>query len=206
MSASSLCSRLQDFVRKLFDRPAVRAVGAARRRTLVVCRVKRGSRGRTPRCPRTANCPCRAATLGVLRPRRGRQIAAVNRGASGRVGDDQPVAKELRQQFHVRRLAATGARSGELKQRLLHLLLRGCDRVGLCRRSISGIERKKFQFSRSVSRSGDCGCMLMAFSRASDLLRAGQTSTQMPQPVQSSTATCSVYFRPFHSGSRASAT
>ena len=46
--------------------------------------------------------------------------------------------------------------------------------------------------------------MLIALSRASDLLRAGQTSTQMPQPVQSSTATCSVYFNPFHSGSRAS--
>ena len=47
--------------------------------------------------------------------------------------------------------------------------------------------------------------MLMAFNRASDLLRAGQTSTQIPQPVQSSTATCSVYFNPFHSGNRASA-
>src|SRR6266540_3825465 len=77
--------------------------------------------------------------------------------------------------------------------------------VGTLRRSISGIERKKFQFSRSRSRSGNCGCMLMAFKRASDLLRAGQTSTQIPQPVQSSTATCRVYFNPFHSGSRASA-
>src|SRR5262250_3050475 len=47
--------------------------------------------------------------------------------------------------------------------------------------------------------------MLIAFNRASDLLRAGQTSTQIPQPVQSSTATCSVYFNPFHSGDRASA-
>jgi prepilin-type N-terminal cleavage/methylation domain-containing protein len=33
---------------------------------------------------------------------------------------------------------------------------------------------------------------------------AGQTSTQMPQPVQSSGATCSVYFNPFQSGCRAS--
>src|SRR6266496_2325147 len=73
------------------------------------------------------------------------------------------------------------------------------------RRSISGIERKKFQFSRSLSRRGNCGCMLMAFKRASDLFRAGQTSTQIPQPVQSSTDTCSVYFKPFHSDSRASA-
>src|SRR5678815_964089 len=77
--------------------------------------------------------------------------------------------------------------------------------VEIWRRSISGIERKKFQFSRSVSRSGICDCMLMAFNRASDLLRAGQTSTQIPQPVQSSTATCSVYVSPFHSGNRASA-
>src|SRR5215469_10594090 len=47
--------------------------------------------------------------------------------------------------------------------------------------------------------------MLIAFNRASDLFRAGQTSTQIPQPVQSSTATCSVYFSPFHSDNRASA-
>src|SRR5512132_595768 len=47
--------------------------------------------------------------------------------------------------------------------------------------------------------------MLIAFNRASDLLRAGQTSMQIPQPVQSSAATCSVYFNPFQSGNRASA-
>jgi len=47
--------------------------------------------------------------------------------------------------------------------------------------------------------------MLIALSFASDLLRAGQTSTHTPQPVQSSTATWIVNFLPFHSGSRASA-
>ena len=49
------------------------------------------------------------------------RIAAVDGGASGRVGDDQPIAEELGEQFDVRRFAATGACSGELKQRLLHL-------------------------------------------------------------------------------------
>ena len=66
--------------------------------------------------------PRRAATVGVLRPRSRRQISPVNRGTSGRVGDDEPVAKKLREQFQVRRLAAACARAGELKQRLLHLL------------------------------------------------------------------------------------
>src|SRR6266536_3513004 len=72
------------------------------------------------------------------------------------------------------------------------------------RRSRSGRERKNSQFVRSAPQSGACGRMLMALSRASDLLRAGQTSTQIPQPVQSSGATCSVYFDPFQSGCRAS--
>jgi hypothetical protein len=33
-----------------------------------------------------------------------------------------------------------------------------------------------------------------------DLSFAGQTATQMPQPVQSSGATCNVYFMPRRSG------
>jgi sugar/nucleoside kinase (ribokinase family) len=37
-----------------------------------------------------------------------------------------------------------------------------------------------------------CGPMLIALRGASDLCRTGQTSTQIAQPVQSSTATCSV--------------
>ena len=46
--------------------------------------------------------------------------------------------------------------------------------------------------------------MLIAFSRVSLLFFAGQTSTQMPQPVQSSGATWMVYFMPCHSLSRTS--
>ena len=46
--------------------------------------------------------------------------------------------------------------------------------------------------------------MLMAFRRTSLLFLTGQTSTQMPHPVQSSGATWIVYFMPAHSLSRAS--
>ena len=59
----------------------------------------------------------------------------------------------------------------------------------MLRRSISGMVRKKFQFSRSGSRSGGCGAMLIAFSLVCVLFFTGQMSTQMPQPVQSSGAT-----------------
>ncbi len=46
--------------------------------------------------------------------------------------------------------------------------------------------------------------MLMAFSRVSVLFFAGQISTQIPQPVQSSGATWMLYFIPAHSLSRTS--
>ena len=65
--------------------------------------------------------PRRAAPFGVLRPRRRRQVAAVDRRAAGRVRDEQPVAEELRQEFEVGRLAAAGAGARELEQRLQHL-------------------------------------------------------------------------------------
>ena len=65
--------------------------------------------------------PCRPAAVGIFCPRRGRQIAAVDRGASGRIGDLQPVAEELRQHFEVRCLAATRAGAAEFKQRLKEL-------------------------------------------------------------------------------------
>ena len=74
----------------------------------------------------------------------------------------------------------------------------------ILRRSSSGIFRKNSQFSRSGRRSGGCGAMLIAFSRVSCLFLTGQTSTQMPQPVQSSGATWMLYFRVAHSLSRAS--
>ena len=65
--------------------------------------------------------------VGVDRPRRRRQVAAVDRRAAGRVGDDHPVAEQLADQLEVRRLAAAGAGAGELEQRLEHL--RALDRV-----------------------------------------------------------------------------
>ena len=74
----------------------------------------------------------------------------------------------------------------------------------ILRRSISGSVRKKSQFTRSCSRNGGCGRMLMALSLTSVLFLAGQTSTQMRQPVQSSGATCSENFMPLNSGTRAS--
>ncbi len=51
--------------------------------------------------------PGRSLPFGVLRIGRGRQVAAVDRRATGCVGDDEMVAIQLRQQFQVRRLAAT---------------------------------------------------------------------------------------------------
>src|SRR5439155_26743799 len=72
------------------------------------------------------------------------------------------------------------------------------------RRSSSGIFRKKSQLSLSGARSGGCASILIAFSRVSLLFLAGQMSTQMPHPVQSSGATWMVYFIPCHSLSRAS--
>ncbi len=63
--------------------------------------------------------------------------------------------------------------------------------------------RKNSQLSRSGTRSGGCGTMLIAFSRVSLLFFAGQISTQIPHPVQSSGATWMVYFSPCHSLSRA---
>ena len=65
--------------------------------------------------------PRRAAPVGVGRPRRGRQVAAVDRRAAGGVGDHQPVAEQLREQLDVRRLTAAGAGAGELEQRLEEL-------------------------------------------------------------------------------------
>ena len=53
----------------------------------------------------------------------------------------------------------------------------------------SGIDRKKSNASRSGSRCGSAGSMFSALCLTSCLLRAGQTSTQTPHPVQSSGAT-----------------
>ena len=61
--------------------------------------------------------PGRAAPIGADRIRRCRQVAPVDGGAARRVGDECPVAEELCEQLDVGRLAAAGARTGELKER-----------------------------------------------------------------------------------------
>src|SRR5208337_401314 len=61
-------------------------------------------------------------------------------------------------------------------------------------RSNSGSDRKNSQFTLSGFRKGAWFSMLIALCFTSLLLLAGQTSTHNLQPVQSSGATCSVYF------------
>src|SRR5665811_2315629 len=56
-------------------------------------------------------------------------------------------------------------------------------------RSSGGIDWKNSQCGRSTSRCAAAGSRLMDLCLTSDLLLAGQTSTQTPQPVQSSGAT-----------------
>ena len=65
--------------------------------------------------------PCRTAPLFIVRPRRGGKIASVNRTATGRIGDHGTVTKERGKQLEVRRLAATAASPGELKERVQQL-------------------------------------------------------------------------------------
>ena len=67
--------------------------------------------------------PGRAASFRVHAVRRCRQVAAVDRGAAGRVGDHSAVAEQPRHQRDVRSFAATGAGARELKQRLQQLLV-----------------------------------------------------------------------------------
>jgi len=73
--------------------------------------------------------PRGAAAVRVLRPRRGRQVPAVDRGAPGGVRDQDAVPVHLGEQLQVRRLAASCARPAELEQRLEHL--RALDRGDL---------------------------------------------------------------------------
>ena len=62
--------------------------------------------------------PRRAAAFPIHRVRRGRQVAAVDRRASGGIGDQQTVAKKLREEFDVGRFAAAGASAGKFEERL----------------------------------------------------------------------------------------
>ena len=67
--------------------------------------------------------PGRASPIGVLRPRRRRQVAAIDGRAAGGVGDQRTIPEQLREQLEIGRLAAARTGSRELEQRLLDLLL-----------------------------------------------------------------------------------
>ena len=126
-------------------------------------RARGASRARTRRCPRTASCSTPGRGPAAFdRPRRGRQVGAVDRRAAGRVGHDHPVAEELADEPDVGRLAAAAAGARELEERLEDL--RALDRVvRRCRsRSSGGIDWKKSQRRRSTSRCSATGSMLMA--------------------------------------------
>ena len=128
----------------------------------------------------------------VLGVRRGGQVAAVDRRAAGGVGDHRPVAEELAHQLQVGRLAAAGAGAGELEERLEQL--RALDHVDLDLRAVDlgNARGRSRSWPARRSRWSSFGSMLMALCLATSLLRAGQTSTQTPQPVQSSGATWTV--------------
>ena len=65
--------------------------------------------------------PRRAASVAIGRVGRRRQVAAVDRRAAGRVGDEQAIAEQLREQLEVRRLAAARAGAGILEERFEEL-------------------------------------------------------------------------------------
>ncbi len=65
--------------------------------------------------------PCRTASVRALAVGRRGQVAAVDGGAPRRVGDQQPVAADLRQELDVGRLAAPCAGPRELEERTLQL-------------------------------------------------------------------------------------
>ena len=65
--------------------------------------------------------PGRAAPVAVDGVGRRREVAAVDRRAAGGVGDQHPVAEELRHQLDVRGLAAAEAGAGELEEGLHEL-------------------------------------------------------------------------------------
>ena len=111
--------------------------------------------------------PGRPAAVGVGRPRRGRQVAAVDRRAAGRVGDHQPVAEQLREQLEVRRLAAARAGAGELEQRLAGTGCRARCRSRPATGRSSGSVSKNAMFSRSAATSGSRGARLIALRTGS---------------------------------------
>ena len=83
--------------------------------------------------------PRRSAAGRVDRPWRRRQVGAVDRRATRRVGHDHPIAEELADQPDVWRLAAAAARSRELEERLEDLA--ALDRIDRDQAAVEGRDR-----------------------------------------------------------------
>src|SRR5579884_1459883 len=61
--------------------------------------------------------PRGAAPFGIDAPRRCGQVAAIDGGAAGGIGNDHAIAEQLRRQLDVGRFAAAGTGPGELEER-----------------------------------------------------------------------------------------
>src|SRR5581483_2536858 len=85
--------------------------------------------------------PCRPAACRVFRPGRGREIAAVNRRTPGGIRDHEPVAEQLCEQLHVRRLTTTSASARKFEQRFERLNL--ADAVAMPLTAVRLGERKE---------------------------------------------------------------
>ena len=72
-------------------------------------------------------CPSGTLTLLVLAVGRGRNGTGIDGGATGGVGNHLTVTEELRNEFDVRSLTATGASAGELKERSSELRVLGIE-------------------------------------------------------------------------------
>jgi hypothetical protein len=128
--------------------------------------VPRGAcRDRTRRCPRRASSPRRDRGRRCFAVGRGREIAAVDGGTAGGVGDEEAVADELGKEFQIRRLTAAGAGAGEFDERAQELRDDLSSPVLSVVRSGSGRARKKSQLARSAASRGACGAMSMALWR-----------------------------------------
>ena len=130
--------------------------------------------------------PRRTATVGAGRPRGSREVAAVDRRASGRVGDLQTIAEELRQELQIRRLAAARACARELEQGL-----RNCTPRTLAKstrvRSAHGSVSKNAMLAIFLLKMFEPRLHVDGLDTVVVRLCAGQFSTHTPQPVQSST-------------------
>ena len=95
--------------------------------------------------------PGRASPLRVHRVGGGGQVAAVDGGAAGGIGDQHAVAEELGGELDVGGLAAAHAGPGELEQGLQDHGVLDLGLPSRLRRSYSGSLRKKSQLARSCS-------------------------------------------------------